>query len=97
MRERCLKMKKDNEIIMTEMLNFKNIIEKVKANSIEKDAAKENEFSAVQEEIRRKKMDVVGKLQKLRTNRKASKAKNNLKTTTKKKVNLAPTMKLALT
>jgi hypothetical protein len=79
-----------------EMLNFKDEVGKIKGNFVEKDMVKESEFSAIQDKIRKLKMDIGGKLQKLRNNRKNSKSKKKNKGM-ESKSNFAPSMKLALT
>jgi hypothetical protein len=97
MRERCLKIKKENDNIMMEMLNFKDEVSKLKANLIEKDMSRESELSEIEDRIRKRKMDISGKLQKLRNNRKVARAKNQIKGNDVNKGKRAPTMRLALT
>ena len=62
-RERCLKMKKKNEMLLMELFNLKEKISRMMYMSIEKDHAKETEFNMVQEKIRRVKMEISNKLQ----------------------------------
>jgi hypothetical protein len=66
---------------MIEMLNFKDEISKLKANLIDKDMAREGELSEVADRIRKRKLDITGKLQKLRNNRKVSRRKNQVRGT----------------
>lgn len=62
---------------MMELFNFRENISKVVSYSLEKDIDKANQLANVQERIRKTKMDISGKFEKLRRMRASSKSKES--------------------
>ena len=95
-KNRCLKLKKNNEIILMELFNLKEKMSRVNSINIEPDRSNEAEFDVIQERIRRVKLEISHKLQHIKSQRLLKDANmgfNSQKTT--KKPNFGP-VKLAM-
>lgn len=62
---------------MISLFNLKENMMKIRGNTVEKDMSKEGQYKIVQEKIKRVKIEISNKLQKLKTNIKSKKSKPN--------------------
>lgn len=62
---------------MISLFNLKENMMKIRGNTVEKDMSKEGQYKIVQEKIKRVKIEISNKLQKLKTNLKSKKSKPN--------------------
>lgn len=73
-KERCLRVRKNGAIIVAEMCKFKESVARLAAHTVDRDPRMDNQYRQVHDQIRKTKIDIATKLQKIRQAR-AAKAK----------------------
>ena len=75
-RDQCMKLKRNNQEILKDMLNLKTKISRMMHTTIEKDKSQETEYNILQERIRRKKLQITNKIQELKARKLCKKTLN---------------------
>jgi hypothetical protein len=96
LRERCFKLKTNNELLLIEMLNIKERFSRLLSLNIDRNPDREEEFNIVHDKIRRVKMDIVNKLRNLKTSRLFDRSLNKNKSNNCNYAQFAP-INIALT